>query len=417
VTGAHLHPETPPASPQIRKAVLSVLIPLVALTIVGLVILWPTGESPRIEAGVRTNAEILEVRACEDVENRQPGGHSHGGQPSTECQEADVLIESGPDRGEETIVPLWFGEGAPTFEAGDKVVLSGVPEAPLESRYEVTDFQRGTSLLWLGILFGIAVVLLSRWKGLAALAGLAISVLVIVVFLLPALLSGKEPLAVAVVGSSVIMIATLYLAHGVSIRTSVALIGTLISLTLTGVLGVLFTALGQFTGLVDHAAAYMGTVDAEFNIRGLLLAGLVVGALGVLDDTTVTQSATVWELAAADPSSSRAQLFAAGMRIGREHVAATVNTLVLAYVGASLPLLMLFNVAGMGIGDALTTEAVAQEVVRALVGSLGIIAAVPVTTGLAVLAVRHKQAAVPAKKGGRGKGGGSRARRAAPARR
>nr|WP_246220863.1 YibE/F family protein [Phytoactinopolyspora mesophila] len=264
-------------------------------------------------------------------------------------------------------------------------------------------------LLWLAILFAVAVVVLSRWRGLAALGGLVISVVVLITFLLPALLAGKEPLAVAVVGASVIMIVTLYMSHGISIRTSVALIGTLISLTLTGLLGALFTALGQFTGLVDHAAAYIGTVNAEFNIRGLLLAGLVVGALGVLDDTTVTQTATIWELSMADPNSSRTELFAAGMRIGREHVAATVNTLVLAYVGASLPLLMLFSVAGQGVIDAVTTEAVAQEVVRALVGGLGIIAAVPVTTGLAVLAVRQGQPEPAGKRRQRSGRGGARA--------
>ncbi|WP_166354961.1 YibE/F family protein [Phytoactinopolyspora limicola] len=395
---SHMHPETPPASPRVRKAVLSVLIPLIIATIAGMVVLWPSGDPPRIDSGVRTDAEILDIRPCEDIDGAPPtGGHTHGRQPAGECEEAVVLVTSGPDKGEETVVSLWFGDGAPTFDVGDKVVLAGQPEAPLDQRYEVTDFQRGMPLLWLGLLFAVAVVVLSRWRGLAALGGLAISVIVIVTFLLPALLAGRDPLPVAVVGASLIMIVTLYMSHGVSIRTSVALIGTLISLTLTGVLGALFTALGQFTGLVDHAAAYIGTVNADFNIRGLLLAGLVVGALGVLDDTTVTQTATIWELSAANPNSTRRELFAAGMRIGREHVAATVNTLVLAYVGASLPLLMLFSVAGQGVVDALTTEAVAQEVVRALVGGLGIIAAVPVTTALAVLAVRQE----PAERGGR----------------
>ncbi|NDL56782.1 YibE/F family protein [Phytoactinopolyspora mesophila] len=407
---SHMHPDTPPAGPRVRKAVLSVLLPLIVVTIVGLIVLWPTDDPPRIDSGVRTDAVITDIRPCEDVQDAPPpGGHSHGGQPSGECREGVVEITSGPDKGEETVVSLWFGEGAPAFDVGDKVVLAGAFEQPLDQRYEVTDFQRGMPLLWLAILFAVAVVVLSRWRGLAALGGLVISVVVLITFLLPALLAGKEPLAVAVVGASVIMIVTLYMSHGISIRTSVALIGTLISLTLTGLLGALFTALGQFTGLVDHAAAYIGTVNAEFNIRGLLLAGLVVGALGVLDDTTVTQTATIWELSMADPNSSRTELFAAGMRIGREHVAATVNTLVLAYVGASLPLLMLFSVAGQGVIDAVTTEAVAQEVVRALVGGLGIIAAVPVTTGLAVLAVRQGQPEPAGKRRQRSGRGGARA--------
>lgn len=391
MTGAHPHPEpAPPASPQVRRFVLCVLVPLVFATIAGLVVLWPSGDPPSIEAGVRTDAVILGIRQCADTVDTPSVPADEGEQSTGECREADVRIDSGPDAGTETVVPLPFGVGAPDFEVGDEVVLGALPDAPLDSRYEVLDFQRGVPLIWLGVAFAGAVVVLSGWKGLAALGGLAVSILVLVGFVLPALLTGGEPLPVAVVGASVIMIVTLYLAHGFSIRTSVALIGTLISLTLTGVLGSLFTSLARFTGVADDATSYLGTVNAELNVRGLLLAGLVIGALGVLDDVTVTQSAAVWELAAADPASSRRSLFAAGLRIGREHVAATVNTLVLAYVGASLPLLMLFSVAGHGVTGAITTEAVAQEIVRALVGGLGIVAAVPVTTGLAVLAVRGR---------------------------
>src|SRR5690606_31180233 len=164
------------------------------------------------------------------------------------------------DEGTEAVVPLPFGTGAPQFDVGDAVVLGALPEAPLDSRYEVLDFQRSGSLIWLGVLFGVAVVALSGWKGVAALGGLGVSIAVLVVFVLPALLTGGEPLPVAVVGAAVIMIVTLYLAHGLSIRTSVALIGTLISLALTGVLGTVFTSLANFTGLADHAASYLGAI-------------------------------------------------------------------------------------------------------------------------------------------------------------
>ncbi|HJU96383.1 MAG TPA: YibE/F family protein, partial [Jiangellaceae bacterium] len=170
----------------------------------------------------------------------------------------------------------------------------------------------------------------------------------------------------------------------------VALLGTLLSLTLTGVLGLVFTTAGRFTGLADEASVYLGAVGASIDIRGLLLAGLVIGALGVLDDVTVTQTAAVWELADADPEASRRALFAAGLRIGRQHVSATVNTLVLAYAGASLPVLLLFAVSGQGPLDTVTNELIAQEVVRALVGGLGIVAAVPLTTLIAALAVRER---------------------------
>ncbi len=388
MTGTHLHDPPPAAGRHVRRLVLCVLVPLILATIAGLVVLWPSGEQPSVDAGVRTDATILSVAPCPDAGSgpESDGGRDAGG----ECREAEVQVESGPDEGDEATVPLPFGAGAPEFSAGDDVVLGAQPNAPEDSRYEVLDYQRGDSLILLAVVFAVAVVVLSGWKGLAALGGLAVSIAVLVSFMLPALLTGAEPLPVAIVGAAVIMIVTLYLAHGVSIRTSVALIGTLVSLTLTGVLGTVFTSFASFTGLVDGAASYLGTVDTQIDARGLLLAGLVIGALGVLDDVTVTQSAAVWELAAADPESSRRSLFAAGLRIGREHVAATVNTLVLAYVGASLPLLMLFTVAGQGVTDVVTTEAVAQEIVRALVGGLGIIAAVPVTTALAVAAVRSR---------------------------
>ncbi|TDD70024.1 YibE/F family protein [Jiangella aurantiaca] len=392
MSAVHLHgtEPAPPAGPHVRRLVLAVLIPLVLATIAGLILLWPDGDPPSIEAGVRTDGTILAIEPCEDVVEAPPT--PEGEDTAGECLQARVRVDAGPDEGVETVVPLPFGIGAPEFHEGDEVVLSALPDAPLESRYEVLDFQRDAPLLWLAGLFAVAVVVLSGWKGLAALGGLAVSLVVLLVFVLPALLTGESPLPVAVVGASLIMMVTLYLAHGLSVRTSVALIGTLVSLTLTGLLGSLFTSVAHFTGLAGDAASYLGTVNTEIDVRGLLLAGLVIGALGVLDDVTVTQSAAVWELAAADPSSSRRSLLGAGLRIGREHVAATVNTLVLAYVGAALPLLMLFSVAGQGVTDVITTEAVAQEIVRALVGGLGIIAAVPVTTALAVLAVRGRPA-------------------------
>ena len=230
---------------------------------------------------------------------------------------------------------------------------------------------------------------MSRWRGLASLASLGLSIAILITFVLPALLDGRPPLAVAVVGASTIMIATLYLSYGFSVRTSVALLGTLVSLTLTGVLGLVFTTVGRFTGLVDEASAYLGAVGASIDIQGLLLAGLVIGALGVLDDVTVTQTAAVWELADADPEASRRSLFAAGLRIGRQHVSATVNTLVLAYAGASLPLLLLFAVSGSGPrhrderADRPGGRAGARR-------GLGIIAAVPLTTSIAALAVRER---------------------------
>jgi uncharacterized membrane protein len=367
-----------PSAPAVRRTVVAILLPLILATVAGMVLLWPDGDAPRIQGAQNADATVLEIRECETPAEAE------------DCLEATVRIDSGPDEGVEVVVPVPFGEGAPVFETGDAVVIAAAEDQPIESRYELMDQQRAWPVFALALTFAVAVVALSRWRGLAALASLALSVAILIVFVLPALLDGKPPLAVAVVGASAIMIGTLYLSHGVSLRTSVALLGTLISLSLTGVLGSLFTTVGRFTGLAGDSERYLATVGESIDLRGLLLAGLVIGALGVLDDVTVTQTAAVWELADADPAASRRTLFSAGLRIGREHVSAAVNTLVLAYAGASLTLLMLFAVSGQGVLDTVTNELVAQEVVRALVGGLGIIAAVPVTTLVAALAVRER---------------------------
>jgi uncharacterized membrane protein len=363
-------------TPHMRHVVLAVLVPLVLATIAGIVLLWPSGEHPNIEGAERYNGTILEIRECADS-------------PDPQCLEATVRVDSGPDDGEEVVVPVPYGAGLPEFHLGDAIVMYGNPDWPIQDRYTIDDFQRSVPLALLAVLFAVAVVVLSRWRGVAALAGLALSVLVLTVFILPALLAGTTPLAVAVVGASAIMMVTLYLAHGFSMKTSVALIGTVVSLSLTGLLGYGFTRFANLVGLGDESISYLGTIAEQIDLRGLLLAGLVIGALGVLDDVTVSQASTVWELARANPQAGRRYLFAAGLRVGRDHVAATVNTLVLAYAGASLPLLMLFTVAERPVLDVLTMELIAQEVVRALVGSIGIVAAVPVTTALAAITVRE----------------------------
>jgi uncharacterized membrane protein len=379
--GHHVGDAGLPSAPAVRRTVVAILLPLVLATLAGLVLLWPDGDPPRIQGAQRADATVLDIRECApavDIEAAET------------CLEATVRIDSGPDEGVDVVIPVPFGEGAPVFAAGDAVVVGAAEGQPIESRYELIDVQRAWPLLALAITFALAVVALSRWRGLAALASLTLSVVILIVFVVPALLDGEPPLAVAVVGASAIMIGTLYLSHGISLRTSVALLGTLISLSLTGLLGLMFTTVGRFTGLAGESERYLATMGESIDLRGLLLAGLVIGALGVLDDVTVTQTAAVWELADADPAASRRTLFSAGLRIGREHVSAAVNTLVLAYAGASLTLLMLFAVSGQGVLDTVTTELVAQEVVRALVGGLGIIAAVPVTTVIAALAVRER---------------------------
>jgi uncharacterized membrane protein len=358
------------SSRRVRTLVLGLLVPLALLTVLGMVALWPGDDPPRVEGGQLVNATVVTTQACPDL-------------PPDQCLQAEVLVTSGPDAGQTFLAGAPAGVGAPQVQAGDQVVLQSNIDAPRDQRYVVTDFQRGSALWVLAAVFAVAVVALARWRGVSALAGLVASLGILLVFVLPALLDGSPPIWVATVGASAIAMITMLMAHGPTLRTGVALLGVLASLLLTALLGLLVIEVGSFTGLADESSAFLQAFGAEVDPRGLLLAGLVIGALGVLDDVTITQTSAVAEIHAADPSTSRRQLLAAGLRVGRDHVAATVNTLVLAYAGAALPLLLLFLLSGSGLSQVITGELVAQEVVRTLVGAIGIVAAVPLTTALA----------------------------------
>jgi uncharacterized membrane protein len=363
-----------PAPRGVVAALVALIVPLVLATGVGLFVLWPDEDVEVVPPGYaaqRAHGTVLDVHSCA-LEVRG-------------CKAGTVELSSGPGAPGEVEALLPFGKQAPVVEAGDRIVLAFVEQAPRGEQYSFQDFDRAQPLLILLVVFVVSVLLLSRWRGLGSLVSLGFTLLLLVTFTLPAIMQGGPPLAIAVVTAATVMVVTLYLSHGFSVRTSVAMVGTLVSLILIGLLGSLFTQLGQFTGMVDEGSQYIATVARQVDLTGLLLAGLVIGALGVLDDVTVTQTWAVWELADADPDATRATLFGRAMRIGRSHVASTVNTLVLAYVGATLPLLLVFSALELPFGSAVSQEIVAQEVVRGLVGGLGIVAAVPVTTAVAAV--------------------------------
>lgn len=365
----------PPAPPGAGRLMALLLVPVAIAALVAMVLLWPGEQRAENTQGLDQDLAKGTVTAV------HPGDCGPG---PTACPQADVRITEGPGEGQTVPVPAPAGVGAPTLSSGDKVVMVFGPDAPPGSQYQVIDFQRGRPLVLLGLLFVVAVLAAGRMRGVAALGGLMISFAVLLLFVLPAILNGSSPLLVAVVGSAVIMFVVLYLTHGFTVWTSVAVLGTLGALVLTGVLGLVFTEAATFTGLAGEDAGAISAYYPEVDIRGLLLAGIIIGSLGVLDDVTVTQTMTVAELHRADPAMPRAALFAAANRVGRAHIASTVNTLVLAYAGASLPLLLLFTAGGRSTADLLTSEVVAAEVVRTAVGSIGILAAVPLTTWLAV---------------------------------
>ncbi|MGH8984453.1 MAG: YibE/F family protein [Acidimicrobiia bacterium] len=303
------------------------------------------------------------------------------------CDVVRFRLSQGPDNGD--TVELEFPESptTPDLDGGDRVVLSYDPDAASGFEYQYADRQRRPVLLWLTVLFAAAVIALGRWRGVAALAGLGASIVVILWFILPAVLDGRSPVLVAVVGASAIAYLALYLAHGPRTKTTVALLGTLGALALTVVLASVFSALAQFSGLSSEEAALVRIGAENVSLSGLVLGGMVIGALGALDDMTVTQVSAVWELRGANPGFTRRELARAATRIGRDHVASTVNTLALAYAGAALPILILLVQSRQSLGTVANSETVSVEIVRTLVGSIGLVASVPLTTWLATRVV------------------------------
>ena len=389
----HGHGPARPAGRRVRILIAALLVPCALATLVGVVLLWPSGGPPATAHPVSqepVRAQVTATRATDCSPGSGDGG----------CVALVVHMADGPrpDRDLVQVVPV--EPGSPQFSVGDQIVLGWSGADPDDAgSYQVIDFQRGAPLAWLAGLFAAAVLLLGRWRGLAALVALVLSFVVLLFFVVPAILAGHNPLAVAVVGACLIMFAVLYLTHGPSARTSTAVLGTLLSLALIGALSAAFSAAAQLTGLDDQTRNLIASLGTGVDARGLLLAGVVIGALGVLDDVTVTQTSAVWELRHANPEMSARGLFAAAMRIGRDHVASAVNTLVLAYAGAALPLLLLFSLSGQGFGNVVTSQDVATEVVRTLVGSIGLVASVPITTALAA-AVAARETVPAAEKAG-----------------
>ena len=365
---------------------------LVVLTLAGMAALWPraadlpetTDPPPAAVSGV-----VRDVQSYESEADVLTG--------STRSAILTVDVTSGPDRGRTVTIDQNL-EGLPAIEAGDEVRL--FPAGGVEgtsTTYYVGDFERGGSLWLLVVIFVGVVLLVSRWHGVRSLLGLGLSLLVVTQFVVPAILAGRPPGLVALVGALAVMLVTLYLTHGVGEQTTAAVVGTATALGVTILLGLWFIDRASLTGFASEEATFARFAVEGLDLRGLVLAGLIIGALGVLDDVTVSQASTVFTLHDTDPSMSVRQVFSSAMRVGRDHIASTVNTLFLAYAGASLALMVLFSTGGQPLDEILTSEVVAEELVKTLVGSLGLVLAVPTTTVLAAtLAVRRSRDEVEA---------------------
>ncbi|MEP7046656.1 MAG: YibE/F family protein [Ilumatobacteraceae bacterium] len=365
------------------------------VTLIGLAVFWPNGGAASGSDASLFSEPPIKAQVV-DVTKAACSGTTAS--DNTPCNFVRVRIEGMDTTPPEA--PRGSGEvpkAGPTIEQpvgaviglhpGDDIYVDMTVNPDGTASFSFYDYQRATPMWILTIVFIGAVLILGRWRGLGAIAGLAASLVVIVKFLLPSILDGNSPVMVAIVASSLIAFIALYLAHGFTIPTSVALLGTFASLAVTAVLSMLFVSWSNLTGLSDESALYLTSLGVKVDLQGIVLAGFVIGALGVLDDVTVTQVAAVSELHAAQPDLGSAQLYRSAVIIGRDHISATVNTLFLAYAGAALPLLLLFTPAHQSVGSLAGREVIATEIIRSLVGSIGLVSAVPITTWLAVRAL------------------------------
>jgi uncharacterized membrane protein len=363
-----------------RAPVLSASAGAIAvLAVIGLLVLWPSPDPGPDVPALSSFEGVYAATTTERTEGLCPGADA-----STDCLSVTFRLLEGPDRGTAVTVELPPDSARVAgVDVGRRVLLGHQPDVE-GFEYVFLDPDRRSPLLLLAGMFAVAVVALGGWRGVAALVGLLATLLVLFLFVVPAILDGRDPLLVSLVGSVVIAFAALYLSHGVDVKTTVALVGTFGGLSCAAIFAVLFMGLAEITGLASEEALYLTALGTNLDLRGLILGGMMIGALGAIDDMTVTQAAALWELRATDPAMPRRRLLRSGMRIGRDHVASTVNTLVLAYAGASMPLLVLFVLSEQPATTVANGEIVATEIVRTLVGSLGLIVSVPITTWLAV---------------------------------
>jgi len=281
------------------------------------------------------------------------------------------------------------------YKEGDKVMAVYSKDLEGNDVFYITDYVRNGALYWLAGLFALVVILVGRLKGLRALVVLLLTFLIILYFIIPRILAGADPLLISIVGSLVILVVAIYLTEGFKRTSTIAIASVIISLIFIGLLSIWFTSLSRLTGFASDEAIYLMDIGGgQLNLQGLLLAGIIIGTLGVLDDVAISQIFLVRELKSSKPDITKKELFKKAMRVGISHMSSMVNTLFLAYAGAALPLLILFSVNEppfISFGQALNNEMIATEIVRTLTGSIGLVLAVPLATALAIKFIKAKK--------------------------
>ncbi|MDN8576635.1 YibE/F family protein [Corynebacterium sanguinis] len=306
------------------------------------------------------------------------------------CELSIVELTSGPDVGKRTLLSSSGLPGESTLATGDAITLATNTDGDTTT-YTLLDMERSQAIwLWIAVAV-ILIVAIGALRGLLGLVGLVLTGLVVFGFLIPALLRGTDPTAVAMAAGAAILFPVLFLVHGVNWKSASALAGTLAAMALAAVLGNVAVDTSQLRGLGNEDNLLIHLYLPEVSVPGLLMAGFIIGALGVLNDVTIAQSSTVHELFLASPESSARSTFAAALRVGRDHIASMVYTLVLAYLGTALPLAMLLSVSDRPLMQALSSDVVATELIRSAIGAISLVLAVPITTFIAAHTVRaHK---------------------------
>jgi uncharacterized membrane protein len=355
------------------RVLVAAVVAVALFTLAGLAVLWPYGWHPAgspkggtVAATVNTVTDApCGTGACRTIEVTVGGQEKHFGFPVRNAPEVGV------------------GDHVRLLRTGD-------------SYYEFAEVDRRGSLLWLVALFAIAAAALLRWRGVLAVAGVVISIAVLLGFVVPAILAGKPALLVALVAALAVMFVTLVLTNGLGVQTLAAALGVSATLVLTCVLAYVAIRFASLDGTSDLEMLQIKAGADTLSLKGVILAGMVIGALGVLADTAVTQASAVMALRRANPRYSARRLYAEGFTIGRDHLSATIHTLVLAYAGATLPLLLTLRSGLVTAADGVNAQSLAVPIVATLVGCLALMVAVPVCTGLAAtLLVRLPLDALP----------------------
>lgn len=385
----HAHDHTDVETASGPRAVLFAFLALVAVaTVVGIVALWPSGERPHAQYAVEgityPSATVVKVHEpCPVIIADTSGDPAPRPEMPAHCNELEVELASGA----KVTVQAEPGATRSGLEPGDKVSLAKVPTPDGSAIYSYWGTQRNVPIGVLAVAFVFVVALVARWRGLLALLGLGVAAAIFGFWMVPTLLEGASPIGAALTASSAIMLVVLYLAHGVSVRTSTALAGTLVGLLITAALGLYAVGSARLSGMGGETSEALVANADSLDFRALLVAAIIVAGLGVLNDVTITQSSAVWELRAASPTMTRAQLFASGMRIGRDHIASTIYTIVFVYAGTALGTLLLVALYDRSLVDMLLTEEFAEEAVMTLATSIGLVLAMPATTAIAALTV------------------------------